>query len=71
MLDDEGEVEDLLEAELVLETVDDVLHGGGGVVLEALGLAVLEEHLQHVRHQRLHAVVRRELTVRGRLEERC
>jgi len=39
------------EAELVQQRADHILHRGGGIVLEGLGLPVLEEHLQHIGHR--------------------
>lgn len=38
------------QAQLVQQRADHVLHRGGGIVLERLGLPVLEEHLQHIGH---------------------
>ena len=52
-----------LQPQLCLQRINDVLHGGGRVVLERLGLPVLQEHLEHVGHQRHHRVGRCHLAV--------
>lgn len=51
MLHAEGEVIHGLEAQLLLEGIKDVRHGRGRVVLEGLGLTILQIDFHHVGHE--------------------
>lgn len=52
LFEDQREMLAGLDAQFVLQRWHHVFHFGGGVVLERLGLSVLEEHLEHIGQQR-------------------
>ena len=51
VLHHQGEVLGTLNTQLLVQRVQHVAHRRAGVVLEGLGLAVLEEDLEHVGHE--------------------